>query len=42
MFVPDHSGARFKAWTVFSRSDAGIVGSNPNQGMDVCARLFYV
>jgi hypothetical protein len=24
-----------KAWTVFARSNAGIVGSNPSQGMDV-------
>jgi hypothetical protein len=24
-----------KAWTVFARSDAGIVGSNPTQGMHV-------
>jgi hypothetical protein len=27
--------AQSKAWTVFARSDAGIVGSNPTQGMDV-------
>jgi hypothetical protein len=26
---------RFKACTVFARSEAGIVDSNPNQGMDV-------
>jgi hypothetical protein len=25
-----------KAWTVFALSKAGIVGSNPTQGMDVC------
>jgi hypothetical protein len=31
-----------KAWTVFARSNAGIVGSNPTQGMDVCVRLFCV
>jgi hypothetical protein len=31
-----------KAWTVFVRSNAGIVGSNPTQGMDVCVSLFYV
>jgi hypothetical protein len=31
-----------KAWTVFSRSNAGIVVSNPTQGMDVCLRLFCV
>jgi hypothetical protein len=34
--------ARSKAWTVFARSDAGIVGSNLTQGMDVCVRLFCV
>jgi hypothetical protein len=26
---------RFKEWTVFARSEAGIVGSNTTQGMDV-------
>jgi hypothetical protein len=31
-----------KAWTTFARSNAGIVGSNPIQGMDVCVRLFCV
>jgi hypothetical protein len=34
--------ARPKAWTVFARSNAGIVGSNPTQRMDVCVRLFCV
>jgi hypothetical protein len=34
--------ARSKAWTVFARSNTGIVGSNPTQGMDVCVRLFCV
>jgi hypothetical protein len=37
--------ARSKAWTVFARSNAGIVGSNPTQGMDVlcvCMCLFCV
>jgi hypothetical protein len=34
--------ARSKAWTVFARSNAGIVGSNPTQGMDVYVRLFCV
>jgi hypothetical protein len=32
--------ARFEAWTVFASSNAGIVGSNPPQGMDVCVRFF--
>jgi hypothetical protein len=31
-----------KARTVFARSNAGIVGSNPTQFMDVCVRLFCV
>jgi hypothetical protein len=26
---------RSKEWTVFIRADAGTVGSNPTQGMDV-------
>jgi hypothetical protein len=35
ILVPITVAARSKAWTVFARSDAGIVGSNPAQGMDV-------
>jgi hypothetical protein len=31
-----------KAWTTFARLNAGLVGSNPTQGMDVCVRLFCV
>jgi hypothetical protein len=31
-----------KARTVFAGSNAGIVGSNPTQGMDVSLCLFYV
>jgi hypothetical protein len=34
--------ARSKAWIVFARSNAGIMGSNPIQDMDVCVRLFCV
>jgi hypothetical protein len=34
--------ARYKARTVFVRSNTGIVGSSPTQGMDVCVRLFCV
>jgi hypothetical protein len=35
--------AQSKAWTVFARSEAGIVGSNPNQGMDVwCGYAFIL
>jgi hypothetical protein len=28
--------------TLFARSNDGIAGSNPTQGMDVCIRLFCV
>jgi hypothetical protein len=34
--------ARSKEWTVFVRSKAGIVGSNPTQGMDVCVCVYSV
>jgi hypothetical protein len=34
--------AHSKAWIVFARSNTGVVGSNPTQGMDDCVRLFYV
>jgi hypothetical protein len=35
--------ARSKAWTVFARSDAGFVVSNPTQGMDVwCVYAFIL
>jgi hypothetical protein len=37
-----HMAARFKTWDIFARSKAGIVSSNPTQGMDVCVRLFCV
>jgi hypothetical protein len=34
---------RSKACTIFSRSEAGIVGSNPTQGMaDWCVYLFIL
>jgi hypothetical protein len=33
--------AHSKAWTVFARSNAGIVGSNPTQGTDVCVVCVY-
>jgi hypothetical protein len=36
------AAAQSKAWTVFTLSNAGIVGSNPTRCMDVCVRLFYV
>jgi hypothetical protein len=35
--------ARSKAWTVYPPSDAGIVGSNSTQGMDVwCVYAFIL
>jgi hypothetical protein len=34
--------ARSKTWTVFTRSNTGIVGSNLTWGMDVCVLLFCV
>jgi hypothetical protein len=43
--VSYHNAVRLsKAWIVFARSDAGIVGSNPTRCMDVCVcvRLFCV
>jgi hypothetical protein len=30
-----------KAWTVFARWNAGVVGSNPIQGMKVCIVCVY-
>jgi hypothetical protein len=30
------------AWTIFARSNTGIVGSNPTQSMDICVRLFFI
>jgi hypothetical protein len=41
VFQADHSG-RAKARHVFARSNTGIVGSNPTQGMDVCAYFVFV
>jgi hypothetical protein len=35
MEVPVTVAERPKAWDVFARSEAGIVGSNSTQGMDV-------
>jgi hypothetical protein len=34
--------ARSKEFNVFGRSNAGILGSNHTQGMDVSLRLFCV
>jgi hypothetical protein len=33
--MPVTAAERFKARTVFARSEAGVVASNPTQGMDV-------
>jgi hypothetical protein len=32
----------YKAGNVFARSNTGIVGSNPTEGMNVCLRLYCV
>jgi hypothetical protein len=40
--MPDTVAARSKARTVFVRSDAGIMGSNPTQGIDVCVYAFIL
>jgi hypothetical protein len=40
--LPIIVAALSKAWTVFARSNTGIVGSNPIRVMDVCVRLFCV
>jgi hypothetical protein len=40
--MPITVAARPKAWTTFARSNAGLVGSNPTQNMDVSVRLFCV
>jgi hypothetical protein len=39
---PVKVAAQSKAWTIFARSDAGIVGSNPTQGMDVCCVYAFI
>jgi hypothetical protein len=33
---------RFKAGTVFARSNTGVMDSNPTQGMDVFVALFFL
>jgi hypothetical protein len=40
--LPITVAARSRALNVFARSDTGIVGSNPTQGMGVFVRLFCV
>jgi hypothetical protein len=39
---PSTMAARSKALIVFVRSNAGIVGSNPTEGMDVCVCPVFV
>jgi hypothetical protein len=41
MVKPVTLAARSKARTVFARSNAGIMGWNPTQGMDVCIVCVY-
>jgi hypothetical protein len=40
--VPITVAAWSKAWTVFTRSNTGIVDSNPTQGMDVFECVYSV
>jgi hypothetical protein len=40
--LPITVAARFKAWTIFARLNAGVVGSNLARGMDLCVCLFCV
>jgi hypothetical protein len=40
--LPITVAARSKAWTVFARSNPGIIGSNPTGGMDVCVCVYSV
>jgi hypothetical protein len=42
MLKPMTVATRSEAWTAFARSKAGIVGSNPNQGMGVCVYVYSV
>jgi hypothetical protein len=38
---PITEAARSKAWTVFVRPNAGLVGSNPTEGMGICIVCVY-
>jgi hypothetical protein len=40
-YWPITVAARSKPWTVFARSNTGIMGLNPTQGMDVCVHLIW-
>jgi hypothetical protein len=39
MYYDNHVATQFRAWTVFVRSNIGVVGSNPTRGIDVYVRL---
>jgi hypothetical protein len=39
--MPITVAGRSKAWIVFARSNAGIVGLNITEGMDVCIMSVY-
>jgi hypothetical protein len=40
--MPNTVAARSKAWSVFARSNAGIVGLNSTQGMNACIYSVFV
>jgi hypothetical protein len=40
--LPITVAAQCKAWNVFARTNAGVVGSNPTQDMDVFAYILFV
>jgi hypothetical protein len=40
--LPTTVAARSKEWTVFARSNTGILSSNPTPDIDVCVRLLCV
>jgi hypothetical protein len=40
--MPITVAALSKIWTIFARSNAGIVISNPTRGMDVCVYSLFV
>jgi hypothetical protein len=39
---PITAAARPEAWNIFARSNTGIMGSNPSQGMNVCVYFVFV
>jgi hypothetical protein len=40
--LPTTVAAQSKAWTVFTRSNSDVVGSNSTWGMDVCVCVYSV